>query len=165
MRLRLSVSGLLVAALASSAIGLARPARSADYFGGDYERSRAYSPAIITKGGKLVWLAGVATNKDAEGHDISNNFPAQVKAVFAQLDAQLKKAGGSLQDLMTMTVYIKEVRDGDTFVAMRKDVFPSGHFPASSLITVSNLARPGLELEINGIAVIGDECTAQQPCH
>jgi 2-iminobutanoate/2-iminopropanoate deaminase len=38
-------------------------------------------------------------------------------------------------------------------------MFPDGNFPGSALITVSNFARPGMEIEIQGIAVIGDKCT------
>jgi 2-iminobutanoate/2-iminopropanoate deaminase len=162
MALRTMLRTTILASLVAASVA---PAFAAEYFGGDYERSRAYSPAIITRGGKTVWLAGVATNKDAQGHDISGNFEAQVKTVFARLDDQMKKAGGSLQDVVAMTVYIKEVRYGDRFVAMRKDFFPSGHFPTSSLITINNLAQPGIEIEISGVAVVGDECSAEKPCH
>ena len=96
--------------------------------------------------------------------DISGNFEAQARTVFALLDKTLKGVGGSLQDMVTMTVFIKDARYGDRFVAMRKDMFPSGNYPASALITVTALARPGIELEIQGVAVIGDECSDAKPC-
>ena len=54
-----------------------------------------------------------------------------------------------------MTVFIKEPRYGDRFVELRKGVFPGGKFPASALITVSNFARPGIEIEIQGVGVVG----------
>jgi enamine deaminase RidA (YjgF/YER057c/UK114 family) len=38
---------------------------------------------------------------------------------------------------------------------MRAGFFPGGDFPASALITVSHLARPGMLIEIQGIAVVG----------
>jgi enamine deaminase RidA (YjgF/YER057c/UK114 family) len=71
------------------------------------------------------------------------------------MDQTLRRAGGTLADLVTMTVFIKEPRYGDRFVEIRKQLFPDGNFPASALITVSNFARPGMEIEIQGIAVIG----------
>ena len=40
-------------------------------------------------------------------------------------------------------------------VEMRAGFFPGGNFPASALITVSNFARPGMLIEIQGVAVIG----------
>ena len=46
-------------------------------------------------------------------------------------------------------------RNGDRFIELRKGQFPDGNFPASALITVSHFARPGMLIEIQGVAVIG----------
>jgi len=128
--------------------------------GTDAQKSRAYSPAVITEGGRIVWLAGQTATVDGDGRDISGNFEAQTHRVFALIDQTLRRAGGSLANLVTMTVFIKEPRHGDRFVQIRKEMFPDGNFPGSALITVSNFARPGMEIEIQGIAVIGDTSTA-----
>ncbi len=121
----------------------------------EQQRSRAYSPAVITQGGKTVWLAGQTATRDEAGKDISADFDAQVKTIFGLIDATLKKAGGRLADMVTMTVFINDPRHGDRFVELRKSFFPDGNFPASALITVSNFARPGMLIEIQGVAVIG----------
>ncbi len=120
------------------------------------QRARAYSPAVITQGGRIVWLAGQTTTEDADGKDISGNFEKQTQRVFALMDQTLRRAGGTLASLVTMTVFIKEPRHGDRFVEIRRQLFPDGKFPGSALITVSNFARPGIEIEIQGIAVIDD---------
>jgi 2-iminobutanoate/2-iminopropanoate deaminase len=128
----------------------------ADYLqGSDMQRSRAYSPAVITEGGRIVWLAGQTATVDGDGKDISGNFEAQTRRVFALMDQTLRRAGGTLANLVTMTVFIKESRYGDRFVAIRGELFVGGNYPASALITVSNFARPGMEIEIQGIAVVG----------
>ena len=121
----------------------------------EQQKSRAYSPAVITQGGRTVWLAGQTATRDEAGNDISANFEAQVRTIFSLLDKTLKRAGGSLASMVTMTVFIIDPRHGDTFVEMRKSFFPDGNFPASALITVSNFARPGMLIEIQGVAVIG----------
>jgi 2-iminobutanoate/2-iminopropanoate deaminase len=121
----------------------------------DFQKSRAFSPAVITEGGKIVWLAGQTATRDESGKDISGNFEAQVRTIFGQLDATLKKAGGSLANMVTMTVFINDPRLGDKFVEMRGGFFPDGNFPASALITVSHFARPGMLIEIQGVGVIG----------
>ena len=121
----------------------------------DQQKSRAYSPAVITQGGKIVWLAGQTATRDESGNDISGNFEAQVRTIFSLLDKTLKKAGGSLASMVTMTVFITDPRLGERFVEMRAGFFPDGNFPASALITVSNFARPGMLIEIQGVAVIG----------
>src|SRR5580765_6110593 len=124
--------------------------------GTDAQKSRAYSPAVITEGGRIVWLAGQTATVDGGGKDISGNFEAQTHRVFALMDQTLQRVGGTLANLVTMTVFIKEPRYGDRFVEIRKEKFADGHYPASALITVTNFARPGIEIEIQGIAVIGD---------
>jgi enamine deaminase RidA (YjgF/YER057c/UK114 family) len=119
------------------------------------QKARAYSPAVITEGGRIVWLAGQTAVADADGKDISGDFEAQTRRVFALIDETMRRAGGTLADLVTMTVFIKEPRHGDRFVEIRKEYFPDGKFPGSALITVSNFARPGMEIEIQAIAVVG----------
>lgn len=112
-------------------------------------RERAFSRAVITEGGKTVWLAGqTASNAQAD-------FEAQVREVFASLDKTIKAVGGSgLADMVTMTVFINDNAMGDRFVKIRQEVFKEC-FPASALITVTGFARPGLLVEVQGIAVIG----------
>ncbi len=128
----------------------------AQYLEGPQQKNRAYSPAVITEGGRIVWLAGQTATVDADGKDIAGNFEAQTHRVFALMDQTLQRAGGTLANLVTMTVFIKEPRYGDCFVEIRKDKFPDGRYPASALITVTNFARSGMEIEIQAIAVIGD---------
>ena len=129
-----------------------------------FQLSRAFSHGVITKGGKTVWVAGQTATKDNNGNDISNNFEAQVKQVFSQVDAVMKDAGGSLGNVVQMTVFIKESRYGDRFVEMRKGFFQNGNYPGSALITVTNFARPGIEIEVQAVGVIGDECSAENRC-
>jgi len=129
-----------------------------------FQLSRAFSPGGITDGGKIVWVAGQTATRDSDGKDIASNFEAQVKQVFSQIDQVLKRAGGSLANVVTMTVFIKESRYGDRFVEMRKDMFQNGNYPGSALITVTNFARPGIEIEIQAVGVVGDRCSSDHPC-
>jgi 2-iminobutanoate/2-iminopropanoate deaminase len=124
--------------------------------GTDQQKRRAYSPAVVTEGGRIVWLAGQTATVDGDGNDISGNFEAQTHRVFALIDQTLQRVGGTLANLVTMTVFIKEPRYGDRFVELRAQKFAAGNFPGSALITVTNFARPGMEIEIQAVAVIGD---------
>ncbi len=128
----------------------------AEYMGkSERQKQRAYSPAVITQGGKTVWLAGQTATEDENGNNIAGNFEAQVRTIFSLLDKTMQTCGGRLANMVTMTVFINDVRNGDRFVEMRRDFFPDGNYPASALITVTNFARPGMLIEIQGIAVIG----------
>src|SRR5690349_472841 len=90
----------------------------------DAQAARAYSPAVITQGGRTVWLAGQTATRDEAGNDISGNFEAQVRTIFSLIDKTLQRAGGGLANMVTMTVFINDPRNGDRFVEMRKGSFP-----------------------------------------
>src|SRR5262249_7970125 len=127
-----------------------------DLQGTGAQTDRAYGPAVVTEGGRVVWMAGQTAAVDGDGKDISGNFEAQTHRVFALIDQTLRRVGGTLANLVTMTVFIKEPRYGDRFVELRKQKFPDGNYPGSALITVTNFARPGREIEIQAVGVIGD---------
>ncbi len=151
-------AALTFAAAATAALGAEYMEKT------DFQKSRAFSPGVITEGGRIVWMAGQTATRDEAGNDISGNFEAQARTVFSLMDKTLKKAGGSLANLVTMTVFINDPRNGDRFVEIRRDTFKDGNYPGSALITVSNFARPGMLIEIQGIAVIGDNCSVAKPC-
>src|SRR3982750_571031 len=130
----------------------------------DMQKARAFSPAVVAEGGRTVYLAGQTTLTDENGADIAGNFEAQTRTIFKLMDKTLQRAGGALKNLVTMTVFITDVRNGDPFVEIRKEMFPDGNFPGSALITVTGLARPGMLIEIQGIGVIGDSCSNEKPC-
>jgi len=116
-------------------------------------QARAYSQAVVSDGGKVVWLAGQTTAEDSSGNSLVGDFDDQVREVFARLGKTLEDAGGALGDMVTMTVFITDARFGDRFTQLRKGIF-GDNFPASALITVAGLARPELLVEVQGIAVI-----------
>jgi enamine deaminase RidA (YjgF/YER057c/UK114 family) len=113
-------------------------------------QERAFSRAVITEGGKTVWLGGqTASNSKAD-------FETQAREVFSAIEKTIKAIGGKgLSDMVTMTVFINDHHNGDRFTEIRKEIFKEC-FPASALITVAGFARPGLLLEIQGVVVIGD---------
>jgi enamine deaminase RidA (YjgF/YER057c/UK114 family) len=126
-----------------------------DYLeGSEHQKSRAFSPAVITEGGRTVWLAGQTTLIDEDGASIAGDCAAQARTIFALMDKTLRRCGGTLANLVTMTVFINDPRYGDEFVKVRGQTFKDGPFPASALITVSGFARPGIVIEIQGVAVI-----------
>ena len=123
--------------------------------GSAYEKQRGYSAAVVTQGGRIVWIAGHEAIDELNGK-LAGDFLGQARATFANIDATLKRSGGSLQNLVTMTVFIKDPRDGGELLKLRRELFPNGKFPASTLITISDFARPDMLIEIQGVAVIAD---------
>jgi 2-iminobutanoate/2-iminopropanoate deaminase len=101
-----------------------------------------------------VWLAGQIALVDDSGKSLAGDLDGQVRQLFKNLDRTLQKAGGSLSDMVQMTVFITDVRYGDRVTQIRREVF-GDNFPGSALITITALAVPEAKLEIQGYAVIG----------
>jgi 2-iminobutanoate/2-iminopropanoate deaminase len=150
MTSKLPVTFMLVAALQIAATAT----QARDYIKGDRPQQRAYSLAVVTEGGKTVWLAGQTATVDDNGKSLAGDFEGQARQVFKLLNATLEKAGGKLSDMVQMTVFITDVRNGDRLTQIRKEIF-GDNFPGSALITISALAPPEAKIEIQGFAVIG----------
>src|SRR5215472_2166897 len=122
--------------------GFLTQALSAEYLeSNERQKSRAYSPAVITEGGRIVWLAGQTGGN-------AGDFETQAREAFRQLDLTLKRAGGSLADMVTMTEFINDPRNGDRLTELRRESVPSGRYPGSALITETNVAVPAVQNEI-----------------
>lgn len=128
-----------------------------EYLTLDWTEARAFSPAVATQGGKTIWLAGVTAPFDAEGNSLVGDFEAQTHEIFRVIEERLGTFGGTLADIVTMTVYIGDTRYGDPFVDIRATKFEAGHYPSSALITVVGFALPGILLEVKATAVIGTD--------
>ena len=112
--------------------------------------TRAYSQGV--RAANLLFLAG-QLGHDAEPQPGQRRFEAQTRRVFARMETILEAVGGSLDDLVTMTVFITDMRYGDEFVRLRGEILRRD-FPASALIGVSQLANPDALLEIQAIAAL-----------
>src|ERR1700694_3477047 len=95
-------------------------------------QARAYSQAVVTEGGRTIWLAGQVAAEDSSGRSLAADFDGQVREVFARLGHTLEAAGGRLADMVTMTVFITDARLGDRFTQLRCELF-GDTFPASAL--------------------------------
>ena len=150
-----ALSGALFAVLVGL-LAISPAAQARDFIKGDRPQQRGYSVAVITEGGKTVWLAGQTATVDDAGKSLAGYFEAQARQLFKNLGRTLQQAGGKLGDMVQMTVFITDVRNGDRLTQIRREVF-GDNFPGSALITITALATPDAKIEIQGYAVIGDK--------
>jgi enamine deaminase RidA (YjgF/YER057c/UK114 family) len=142
------ISPIALGATLAVALGMTSAFAKECYAPDARSQERAFSRAVVTEGGKTVWLGGQTGSPNLD-------FEGQAREAFAELDKTIKAVGGTgLKDMVTMTVFIGDVRLGDRLTEIRKEIFKEC-FPGSALITVSGFARPGILIEIQGEAVIG----------
>lgn len=135
---------------------LSTPLHAQVFIKGERPQQRGYSLAVITEGGKTVWLGGQIATADDSGKSLAGDFEGQVRQIFKLLNATLERAGGKLSDMVQMTVFITDVRNGDRLTEIRREIF-GDNFPGSALITITALANPDAKIEIQGYAVIGSK--------
>jgi enamine deaminase RidA (YjgF/YER057c/UK114 family) len=106
-----------------------------------WEAKYSYSPAVVTEGGKMVWLAGHVGFVDDSGASLAGNFDAQTRQAFKNLGKTLQRAGGELKDIVWMTVSVSDGRYSQRFTDIRKEIY-GNEFPASTLLTAAAFALP-----------------------
>jgi enamine deaminase RidA (YjgF/YER057c/UK114 family) len=116
-----------------------------------------YSHVSKVSKGTLVYIAG-QVSADVSGKLVGEgNFEAQVEQVFKNLKLALEAAGASMADIVKMNTYlVAEVSQDDIpkLRAIRDRYLNTGKPPASTLVVVSRLARPGWLVEIEVVAAI-----------
>lgn len=150
-----ALAGTAAFASTARAQGAAGGGPKREFLKSDFAQKNAYSQAVVTQGGRTVWLAGqTASQAAAGGKPIAGDFDTQVRAIFDSLSKTLERAGGKLSDIVTMTVFMVDDRFDRRFLELRKEIL-GDNFPASALINVHSLAAPDAMLEIQAVAVVG----------
>ncbi len=113
-----------------------------------------YSQAVIVSpDARIAYVAGqIGVSEDGP-----NDFESQVDRSFDNLIAVVQAAGGRIEDVVKITLLIKnhDERRLQYLVSKRRDVFGDSP-PASTLIPVPTLALESLEFEIDAIVVMRD---------
>ena len=113
----------------------------------------SWSQAFRT--GNHVYIAG-QTGVNAKGKLVGKGDAfLQARQVFRNIKALVEKAGGSMADLVKITVYVTDIRNAEA-VRKARGEFMKGDPPTSTLLCVTGLASPDYLVEIEAIAVLPD---------
>jgi enamine deaminase RidA (YjgF/YER057c/UK114 family) len=120
-------------------------------------RPRGFSHGILVTGGRLLFLAG-QTGSDAEGRIIApGDLVAQYEQTLRNLKIVVEAAGGTMQDIAQITIFI---RDRDDYLMHLKQLgqvhrtFFGDYYPATALFQISGFFQDEALIEIQGLAVL-----------
>ena len=105
-----------------------------------------WSNCLVVNG--VAHLAGM-TAGGTEGDEY-----AQAKAIFTKIRHLVEAAGGSMADILKVTIFVTDITQREKVWQARREFF-TGNFPASTLVQVAALANPSLKVEIEAVACIG----------
>jgi len=112
-----------------------------------------YSYAI-KKAGTPVFISGQVA-LDAEGKLVGeNDAAAQTEQVFKNLQAVIEACGGSLDDIVKITIFVTDPSYRPAVAAARLKWFKEGQWPASTYLVVAALAVPTMLVEIEAVAMM-----------
>lgn len=105
------------------------------------------------KVGDTVYLAGL-TARDKNGRATGGSEYEQAQRIFARIGHLVGAAGGSLRDVVKLTIYVTRIGRREEVWRARREAF-NGDFPVATLVEVSALAEPEIRVEIEAVAVLG----------
>ncbi len=121
-------------------------------------RPSGFSHGILTTGGRVLFMAG-QTAFNAEGKLVApGDLVGQYEEVLRHLKAVVGEAGGAMQDIVKINIF---VQNRDDYLAHLKPLgqvhkaFFGNYYPATALFEVSRFYQDGILVEIEGIAMLG----------
>src|ERR1700758_417302 len=108
---------------------------------------------VIAARGKLVFISGM-TARRADGTIAGiGDIEAQTRQVCENIKAAVEAAGGTMDDIVRVDVYVRNMEHFEKIHKVRRESFGSPP-PASTMVEVTKMTSPDYLIEINAIAVI-----------
>ena len=113
--------------------------------------------AVVTKGGKTVWMRGQCPQNLDDAKNIDSHDPAeQTHKVMQNIRQLVTEAGGEMAHVVKLVVYITDIRHREAVYRTMGEYIKGVH-PVCTGLVVQALARPEWLVEIDATAVIPDE--------
>ncbi|MEL0113688.1 MAG: RidA family protein [Rickettsiales bacterium] len=103
--------------------------------------------------GDHIHVAGLTAGGMSDDLD-SVGVYEQAKEIFTRIKHLIDTASSQMDDIVRVQIYVTDIRVREEVWKARREFF-TGDFPVSTLVEVSQLAAPGLKVEIDAVAIKG----------
>ncbi len=104
----------------------------------------------------LIFVSGQAAI-DLEGNVVGvGDFDTQAAQTFDNLERVLKAGGSDLSKIVKVNIYLKDMGNFSKIVGLREQYF-TPPYPADTIVEITSLALPELEIEIEAVALVEGE--------
>lgn len=108
---------------------------------------------VVEQVAKTLYLSGqTAITADGQFAGV-DDIDAQIRLSFENIRLILDAAGGTLDNVVKLTVYFQDLGNLDTYTAILGQLYPETR-PAQTVVEVARLAMPELLIEIDAVAVL-----------
>ncbi len=110
---------------------------------------------MIEARGRLVFISGMTSRRPDGTIAGIGDIEAQTRQVCENIKAAVETAGGTMDDICRVDVYVRNMEHFDTIHKVRREYFKPPA-PASTMVEISKMTSPEYLIEINAIAVLND---------
>ena len=115
-----------------------------------------FSQAIAVEArGRFVFISGMTARRPDGSIAGIGDIEAQTRQVCENIKAAVEAAGGTLDDVCRVDVYVRNMEHFDAIHKVRREYFKAPA-PASTMVEVTKMVSPDYLIEINAIAVVPD---------
>jgi 2-iminobutanoate/2-iminopropanoate deaminase len=123
----------------------------------EWAKGRFSEIVTVTGPAKMIFLAGVgAEDENGKGGDIlyKGDFAAQCKYAYDKIRRALEKHGAGFGDVVKVVSYVTDMRYQADYGKCRSEAFGTAPPPAHTLLNITQLAWPGMMLEVDVTAMV-----------
>ncbi len=122
----------------------------------DPDPYEAFSLAQAYRVDNMIYVSGQAAIS-MQGEVVgAGDFDAQAAQTFENLQAVLRAGSSDLSKVVKVTIFLKDMGNFDKIVGLREKYF-TPPYPADTIVEITGLALPELEIEIEAIAMVEGE--------
>ena len=110
---------------------------------------------VVEAKGRLVFVSGMTARRPDGSIAGVGDITVQTRQVCENIKAAVEAAGGTLDHVCRVDVYVRNMEHFEAIHAVRREYFKPP-LPASTLVEVTKMVSPDYLIEINAIAVVPD---------
>jgi enamine deaminase RidA (YjgF/YER057c/UK114 family) len=121
----------------------------------EWTKGRFTEAVTVTGPGKMIFLAGVGAEAEEDGKILhQGDFMAQCRYAYGKIKKLLAAQGAGMGDVVKLVSYVVDIRDREALNKCRAEAFAGQPLPVHTFLAISQLARPGMLLEMDVIAAV-----------
>jgi len=119
-----------------------------------HEPSGHFSQAIAVEAkGRMVFVSGMTARRPDGSIAGIGDVEAQTRQVCENIQSALESAGGTMDDVCRVDVFVRNIEHFEKIHKVRREYFKAPA-PASTMVEVTKMVHPDYLIEINAIAVV-----------